>query len=355
MDFEAILQLGAKKGIIIDVQRKELLQLLYECGEETKQIPVVVKIVYYLGGFIMLTAMVVLMSHTIQHSSYYVILAIGVLYSVLFLNTGEFLWRRNEKTPAGILYFLFIASFSLIVMDIEKMIGFFPHFSDIGKYSNYFAMCCFPTIILSVIIIVVNTILQKYRNISLLSIPTIVSSFLIYMTFIYHFINDKYWTIELFTNLFLIFSVVLVIIAFIKDKSARADYSKWMYLFGSLGIFYSMISIFNNYWIIPSSKNGHFVQLDILIISLIYLFIGSLIQRKSFSIIGVLGIVEYIFYLEFHYIVGKPILLTSSILITGFIMLYLGVLANKNSEKIISFLESLLPSKVRNYLPKNRK
>ena len=62
------------------------------------------------------------MSNTIQHSTYTMILLLGALYAALFLGVGEFLWRKNEKLPAGILYFLFIAAVGFIVMDIEKMI-----------------------------------------------------------------------------------------------------------------------------------------------------------------------------------------------------------------------------------------
>ncbi len=83
----------------------------------------------------MLCAMITLMSHTIQNSTYSMILLLGTLYAALFLVVGEFLWRKNEKLPAGILYFLFIAAFGFIIMDIEKMTGFFPHFSDMDKIS----------------------------------------------------------------------------------------------------------------------------------------------------------------------------------------------------------------------------
>ena len=44
-----------------------------------------------------------------------------------------FLWRKNEKLPAGILYFLFIAAFGLIVMDIEKTIAYSSPINELEK------------------------------------------------------------------------------------------------------------------------------------------------------------------------------------------------------------------------------
>jgi hypothetical protein len=96
------------------------------------------------------------------------------------------------------------------------------------------------------------------------------------------------------------------------------------------------------------------MQLIILILSLFYLLIGLFIQRKPFSIIGLLGVIEYIINLEISHIKDNTTLLTSLILLTGLIILYAGVLYNKNADKLREFLESKLPKKIRNSLPQNR-
>ena len=95
-------------------------------------------------------------------------------------------------------------------------------------------------------------------------------------------------------------------------------------------------------------------QLICFILSLIYIFIGLMIQRKPFSIIGIFGVIEYIMYLEFEHIEHNTTLLTSVVLVTGLIILYAGVLYNKNVDKIRGFIESKLPEKIRQYLPQNR-
>ena len=82
--------------------------------------------------------------------------------------------------------------------------------------------------------------------------------------------------------------------------------------------------------------------------------IGLLIQRKVFSIIGLLGAIEYIIYLETTAIKDNTTLLTSMILITGLMILYLGVLYNKKTKKWEKVLEDKLPQKIRMCLPKNR-
>ena len=79
-----------------------------------------------------------------------------------------------------------------------------------------------------------------------------------------------------------------------------------------------------------------------------------MIQRKPFSIICILGVIEYIMYMEFNNIKGNTTLLTSIVLITGLIILYAGVIYSKNVDKLRKFIESKLPEKLKNYLPQNR-
>ena len=139
------------------------------------------------------------------------------------------------------------------------------------------------------------------------------------------------------------------IVGFIKDRLARADYSKWMYFVGSAGFFVFMI------FLLDALNIGIWQdQLICFVLSLIYIFIGLIIQRKPFSIIGILGVIEYIMYLEFDNIKNNTTLLTSVVLVTGLIILYAGVLYNKNVDKIRSLIESRFPEKIRKFLPQNR-
>ena len=351
MDINKFLNLGVEKNIINEMQKNGLIDLYNQNNNELKQVSTVVKVFYYIGGFIMLCAMTSLMSNTIQHSTYAMILLLGTIYAALFLGVGEFLWRKNEKLPAGILYFLFIAAVGFIVMDIEKMTGFFPHFSDMDKIPNYWDLCRCPVIVLSALTIIANTILQKFRPASLLAVPTIFCSYAIFMTIVDFIYGYKNITPKIFFTSNMIFGFGLSIVGFIKDRLAKADYSKWMYFVGSSGFF--MFTMF----LLDTLNIGVWQdQLICFVLSLIYIFIGLIIQRKPFSIIGIYGVIEYIMYLEFEHIDIKhnTTLLTSVVLVTGLIILYAGVLYNKNVDKIRSLIESKLPEKIRQSLPQNR-
>lgn len=343
MQFEKILQLGVEKEIISQEQKVNLLNLAKDFQQDKKESSSVVTFLYYLGGFIMFFAMFSLMLQTILNGTYYSIFALGTIYATIFLALGEFLWKKDEKLPAGIMYFLFITAFSLIFMDIEKMIGFFPHFSDIYKFDNFFVECRFPMITLSLVTILVNSFLIKNRSTSILAIPLIGCIYTIYFFICEGFLGLKILEMNNQITIHVIFSVILFAVAFWKDMLTKVDYSKWFYLFSCLSIFYSV-------WQGSTESN---LSVSTCVLGVIFTIIGSLIQRKSITIIGLLSIIQYIFKLETEHITNLTIQ-TSAILITGLIMLCTGVLYNQNIEKITTMLENIFPEKIRKYFPRNR-
>lgn len=349
MDYKSILNLGVEKEIINETQKESLIDLFNQNSNDPGQISIIVKIFYYFGGLIMLSAMSWLMSYTVLYNSYATILLLGGLYAIAFLFVGEFLWRKNEKLPAKILYFLFISTVGFIMLDIEKMIGFFPHFSDMEVIPNYWDLCRLPVVVLSVLTIIANTILQKYRQSSILGLITIFCVYAIYLSIVdwiygWENINDN---ILFHSNL--IFGIGLIIVGFVKDRTAKVDYSQWLYFFGATGTFMSLLVILGLNYVEPPQ-----IQLIAYILSIIYIFIGQILKRKTFSIIGVLGFIEYILYLEAQLLEGYSTILACIVIVTGLIILYLGVIYNKNVDKIDAFCEKLTPQKVKKFLPQNR-
>lgn len=87
-------------------------------------------------------------------------------------------------------------------------------------------------------------------------------------------------------------------------------------------------------------------------IALIYILASLILKRKSFMILGVLGFVGYVFYLEFKFIENSPILLAAIILITGLIVFYAGILYHQNKEIIYTYIETHVLQNLKKFLIK---
>lgn len=359
MNIEKLLQLAVEKGIINEFQRNQILQLSDDDDkQEVKPTSTIVKVLYYIGGFIMLIAMTYLMGYTVTNSSYLQILVLGVVYCLIFWGVGEIQRRKNEKVPAEILYFLLIPTITFVILDIEKMLGIFPHFSDFAYLDDPVGDCHLGLIILSIFTIITSSIVQNFRNFASPVIYTMSSAYTLYLICyerifvpIANFItNNGDFGGKDICIFSIIFFVALLLIAFIKDKKTQADYPMWLYFFGATGFINSVFALF-----ILLTDNYNLIQNLMLIFYLLYGIIGILIRRKVFLIICILGIIEFFMYYEFLYFNESPILLTSLIILTGLGVLYVGTLYNQNSDKISRYVESIFPEKIINLLPQNRK
>ena len=358
MNYEKRLSEGVEKGIISLEQKSKLIELFSNTTIESKiehsseKKFSVETFLYYFGSFIILCAMGYFMSNTITKSTFFAIFSLGSLYALIFAGLGEYLWKKADKLPASLLYFLFVTMITFLVMVLEKITGFFPHFSEMHKYSNFYLACRPALILLAFTAVVVGTVVLQKRKAPLLTIPVISGAYsLVYMIgpMLVGNIKDPTMINILWINF--LFSLGLIITAFAKDKLTEIDYSKWAYIIGAI-LFYPSIELLIAYYF--KHINVEIMQGIVGLTGLIYIVLSLLLQRKVFMILGVFGLVGYIFYLEFKFITNAPILLPSVILITGLLIFYAGIWYHQNREKIDAFVESIIPQKIRHILPKYR-
>lgn len=222
---------ACQKGIITDIQSKELEKMFF--SDEAVQTVVKNNIsnnLYYLGGFLVFIAMIWLMSNAINNSTYLIIFILGFVYSVIFLFSGEYLWKRKIMIPSGIMYLLFVVMITFLVMVVEKATGFYPHFSEAWKYDNFYVSSRPALSIMSISLFFASYKLLTKRKNDILVIP-LVLSILWFLTMavpvLYgNFRNNTYiegcW-------ISLIFSILLFFVGWKKDKCFDVDYSKWLY------------------------------------------------------------------------------------------------------------------------------
>lgn len=353
MNYEQKLSEGVEKGIITLEQKNKLAELFSNNTIESKIEQAnekkfsVETFLYYFGSFVILCAMGYFMSNTITKSTFFAIFTLGSLYALIFAGLGEYLWKKADKLPASLLYFLFVTMITFLVMVLEKITGFFPHFSEMHKYSNFYLACRPALILLAFTTVIVGVIVLQKRKAPLLTIPVIGGAYSLAM--LVGNIKEPTMIDVLWINF--LFSIGLIITAFIKDRLTEIDYSKWSYIIGAI-LFYPSIELLVAYYF--KHINVEIIQALIGLIGFLYIISSLLLQRKVFMILGVLGFVIYIFHLEFKFITNAPILLPSVILITGLLIFYAGILYHQNKEKIDTFVEGMVPQKIRHRLPKYR-
>lgn len=110
------------KGIISEEQAENLLKFFTENNQNTEERQKfnIETVLYYGGSIIALGAMAYYMHDLVTSSTYGFILLLSIIYSLVFYFAANYMWKKENKTPAGLLYILFMFSVSYIVLVITK-------------------------------------------------------------------------------------------------------------------------------------------------------------------------------------------------------------------------------------------
>lgn len=354
MDVKKKLAEAVEKNIITFEQRIKLSELFFGSSSLQSNESYIrfstEAFLYYFGSFIILCAMAFFMFNTITGSTFVKIFCLGSFYAFLFARLGEYLWKKSEKLPASLLFFLCVTMIVFLIMVIEKATGFFPHFSEAGKYANFYTACRPALLSLALSSILVGGFVLKKRTDPLQTIPIICGSYSLFLM-IGPMITGNFTNITetnfLWINL--IYSIVLVAAAIKLDRKSEVDYSLWPYICGSFSLYYSIIFLLDKY---INDVDSEIIPFMFGFIGLVYILASLILKRKSFMILGVLGFVGYVFYLEFKFIENSPILLAAIILITGLIVFYAGILYHQNKEIIYTYIEKYVPQNLKKFLIK---
>jgi len=139
-------------------------------------------ILLYVGSLVIFTGMALFMDEIIGKTNFWIILLTSIIYLVIFLFSGEFLWKNNNKKPAGIFYIFAILSFGLCITVITKMTGFYPRFSELDAYSSGDSLNLQrPALtLISTLSLIFAGFLMKFRTNIFSTLPLIFGGYILY-------------------------------------------------------------------------------------------------------------------------------------------------------------------------------
>lgn len=346
------------KGIISEEQAENLLKFFTEnnLNTEERQKFNIETVLYYGGSIIALGAMAYYMHDLVTSSTYGFILLLSIIYSLVFYFAANYMWKKENKTPAGLLYILFMFSVSYIVLVITKMTGVYPKFSEAHNYTDFFAASKPALYTIFSLTLIASIVLIKKRPLSILTLPVIASLYSICYLFIPDIFDKlivKHHHGELYYGI--LFSCILIASAFKNDKLYSIDYSKWMYITGSLMLYFCITDL--SYMFLNIDGHDYINRIILLIFNVIFILLSILLRRKIFLLLGGIGFFGYMVSLEISLLTSvkaDSLIQISFIIISGLLAVFAGNFYNRNIEKIEAAAEKLIPAKFRKNLPKYR-
>jgi len=263
---------------------------------------------------------------------------IATAYAALFAFIGNILWRKPElRIPAGLLITLAVCMVPLAIYGLEDYFQVWPNPISYAR-----------EISIEIGTIVAGLVALWFYPFPFLMAPIYFSAWLLAIDAIPSMIgSEDSWKLR--ERISLVLGLMIIGIAFATDKgkeskSNEKDYAFWGYLFGTLAFWMGASSVF---W-----RGGEEIRFIYLLINLVLMVVSILLRRKVMMIFGALGTFIYLVHLADDIFRDSP-LFPVAVSAIGLLIMYLGVMYQKNAVWIEQKMTDSLPSWIKNLL-KNR-
>lgn len=299
------------------------------------------RVLYYFGALIVIIAMGWFIGITWEHFGGGGILCVTVTYIMLFLITGNILWRKKVfKIPGGLFITVAICLIPLAIYGFQKWTGWWIT-GDPGQYKDFMSWIRGGWFVMEATTILGGCLALKFYRFPFLTAPIFFSLWFMSMDVTpLIFKNCNFW--ELSMRVSIGFGILVLIASYLIDLKSRQDFAFWGYLFGMV-----------TFWISFSQLNlsSEFENFLYCLTSIGLVLLSIFLQRSVFLIFGAIGIFNYITALFCRYFSNSalfPIFLS----LIGILVVVIGMMYHKNHQKIDSFILNLLPRKIQNWIPK---
>ncbi|SET72475.1 MULTISPECIES: DUF2157 domain-containing protein [Marinobacter] len=295
-------------------------------------------VLYYLGGLIAIGAMTLFMNLGWEAFGGWGIFFISLLYAgVGLLLTGRFR-SMDLAIPAGICATFVVALTPLAIYGLQLALGVWP---DDSVYRDYHRYIRWHWLYMEMGTLAVGVVLAWIYRYSFMIMPIAVTLWYLSMD-VAAMLMTGYYDFQFRALFSMYFGLLMTLTAFWVDFRSRstADYAFWLYIFGVLTFWGGMTAQDS------SSELSRFLYFSI---NLLMITIGVVIVRRVFVVFGALGVCFYLGHLAWEVFEDSwffPMALTA----IGLLIIYLGVLWQKNEEPISRKARSVLPAGLRELL-----
>lgn len=328
----------AANANVISVHQAEALFQFLKNSPSTGPSFDLTHVLYYLGGFIAIGAMSFFMNLGFEAFGGWGIFFISLLYAALGLWLSERFAGKQFVVPAGICATFAVVLTPLAIYGLQLAMGWWPDDSTYNEYHRYIK---WHWLYLELATLVAGLVVAYRYKYPFLMMPIAVTLWYMSMD-VAQMLTAQHYDFEFRMQITMLFGAVMTLIAFWVDiRSAhKADYAFWLYLFGVLAFWCGMTA---------QSSDSELSKFIYCLINVAMIVIGVALVRRIFVICGALGVCFYFGYLAFDVFENSwlfPIVMT----VMGLAVIYLGVLWQKNEQRITQSVRAKLPKPIQHML-----
>ncbi len=295
-------------------------------------------ILYYLGGLIAIGAMTLFMNLGWESFGGWGIFFISLAYAAVGLKLTTKFQDNNYSIPAGICATFAVALTPLAIYGLQQALGVWP---DESVYREYHRYIKWHWIYMELGTLAVGVFVCWRYKYPFLVMPIAVTLWYLSMDVAIMIMGEQY-DYQFRALISMYFGLLMISTAFWVDFRSwqTADYAFWLYIFGVMTFWGGLTS---------QESDSELSKFIYCCVNLGMVFTGVVIMRKVFVVFGAIGICIYLGHLAWDVFEDSwffPIALTA----IGLLVIYLGIMWQKNESTLSAKFRQFLPVKIREFL-----
>ncbi|MGL5007582.1 MAG: hypothetical protein ACRC53_09530 [Plesiomonas sp.] len=329
----SLLQQAVTEGLLTDPQRTALWHYLGQHAASTSRFTFS-QVLYVLGGLLAIGAMTLFMRLSWSYYGPLTFSSLSALYVVIAALLTEHLHRRCITIPAALCAILVIVTVPIVLYGVQVHFGWWHQrtalpFLMIGRIDQRWLSLELSMVFTSALL------LWRYRY-PVLMLPLSLAIGGLLLDSALHLLDGWQTYLPRQYTVSLIIGLGMLLVAFWLDFRYRRtpDYAEWWYITGTTISWISLTLLDNN------NELGRFLYF---LINVTIMFTGSWLNRRVFTLFGMLGVTIYIGYLAWSLFAGSmafPFILCG----IGLLVIMLGVKWQRHEARIADWLQQHLPA-----------
>ncbi len=308
-------------------------------------------LLYYFGGLLAIGAATLFMTEAFERIGPWGLCAIAVVYAAACVAGARWLDGKGLAIPAGILATIAVCLVPLATWSVQHALGLWPELAAgaPARLQQYHTLIDWRWLTLELATLAAAAVALWWLRYPFLMMPVAITLWYMSMDLARLIVapgsSTETWTF--YRDFSMVFGLLMALLGFWVDARSRApggsgrDYAFWLYLLGML-----------TFWCALSSRRSN-SELDKLLYALLnlgFVFLGAILQRRIFTILGGLGVAGYLGYLSYK-VFRDSLLFPIALTLIGFAVIAVGIWYQRNEERLQAALRRTLPPSLQRWMP----
>jgi hypothetical protein len=302
---------------------------------------------YYLGGMVAIGAATLFMTEGWRLLGPWGLLAVCVVYAAVCVGLARRLHRRGLEIPAGILATLAVCLVPLATWALQQGLGLWPEGGP-ERYAEYHTRIDWRWLTLEAVTLAAAAVALWALRYPFLTMPLAVTLWYLGMDLARLVVApDEALAWTFYRDFSLFYGLAMALLAFWVDARSRVpggsrrDYAFWLYLLGMI-----------TFWGALSSRESasELAKASYALLNLGFVFLGVLLQRRVFTVLGALGVAGYLGYLSAR-VFEDSLLFPAALTLIGLGVMAAGVWWQRHEARWQASLRRRAPAWLRGWLP----